>query len=116
MAAVARRSLDWSSARTLQPCSFGSTARGRRAGVARARSQGGRRYGAARRPEETLDSFRRQVREAVDPDDRLSLSGLVQGLPADLARSFENLSGECWRHMGEAFARRQELTRGHGLS
>ena len=67
-------------------------------------------------PEETLASFRRHVREAVDPDDRLSLSRLAQGLPADLARSFENLSGECWRHMGEALARRQELTRGHGLS
>ena len=67
-------------------------------------------------PEETLAFFRRHVREAVDPDDRFSLSRLEQGLPADLARSFENLSGECWRHMGEALRRRQELTRGHGLS
>ncbi len=67
-------------------------------------------------PDETLAAFRRHVREAVDPDDRLSLHRLAQGLPADLARSFENLSEECWRHMGEVFARRQELTRGHGLS
>ena len=67
-------------------------------------------------PEETLAAFRRHVREAVDPDDRLSLFRLAQGLPADLARSFENLSEECWRHMGETIARRQELTRGHGLS
>ena len=67
-------------------------------------------------PEETLAAFRRHVHEAVDPDDRLSLSGLTRGLPAELARSFENLSAECWRHMGEAIARRQELTRGYGLS
>ena len=67
-------------------------------------------------PEETLAAFRRHVREAVDPDDRLSLSGLAQDLPAELARSFENLSAECWRHMGEIYARRQELTRGYGLS
>ena len=67
-------------------------------------------------PEETLACFRRHVHEAVDPDDRLSLFRLTQGLPADLARSFENLSEECWRHMGEALGRRQELTRGHGLS
>ena len=67
-------------------------------------------------PEETLASFRRHVRETVDPDDRLSLSGLAQDLPAELARSFENLSAECWRHMGEIYARRQELTRGYGLS
>ena len=67
-------------------------------------------------PEETLAAFRRHVREAVDPDDRLSLSGLAQALPADLARSFENLSAECWRHMGKVYARRQELTRGYGLS
>ncbi len=67
-------------------------------------------------PEETLAAFRRHVREAVDPDDRLSLFRLAQGLPADLARSFENLSGECWRHMGQIYARRQELTRGYGLS
>ena len=67
-------------------------------------------------PEETLAAFRRHVRETVDPDDRLSLSGLTQGLPAELARSFENLSAECWRHMGEIYARRQELTRGYGLS
>ena len=67
-------------------------------------------------PEETLAAFRRHVHEAVDPDDRLSLSGLAQALPAELARSFENLSAECWRHMGEVYARRQELTRGYGLS
>ena len=67
-------------------------------------------------PDETLACFRHHVREAIDPDDRLSLSGLTQGLPAELARSFENLSAECWRHMGEAIARRQELTRGYGLS
>ncbi len=67
-------------------------------------------------PDETRAAFRRHVREAVDPDDRLSLFRLAQGLPADLARSFENLSRECWRHMGEALGRRQQLTRGHGLS
>ena len=67
-------------------------------------------------PEETLAAFRRHVRETIDPDDRLSLSGLTRGLPAELARSFENLSAECWRHMGEIYARRQELTRGYGLS
>ena len=67
-------------------------------------------------PKETLASFRRHVRENVDPDDRLSLHRLARDLPADLARSFENLSEECWRHMGEVYARRQELTRGHGLS
>ncbi len=67
-------------------------------------------------PEETLAAFRHHVRETVDPDDRLSLSGLAQALPAELARSFENLSAECWRHMGEVYARRQELTRGYGLS
>ena len=67
-------------------------------------------------PEETLAAFRRHVHEAVDPDDRLSLFRLAQGLPAELARSFENLSGECWRHMGQIYARRQELTRGYGLS
>ena len=67
-------------------------------------------------PEETLAAFRHHVRETVDPDDRLSLFRLAQALPAELARSFENLSGECWRHMGEVYARRQELTRGYGLS
>ena len=67
-------------------------------------------------PEETLAAFRHHIREAIDPDDRLSLSGLAQALPAELARSFENLSAECWRHIGEIYARRQELTRGYGLS
>ena len=67
-------------------------------------------------PKETHAAFRRHVREAVHPDDTRTLSRLAQGLPADLAASFRNLSEECWRHMGRALGRRQELTRGHGLS
>ena len=67
-------------------------------------------------PKETHAAFRRHVRETVHPDDTHSLARLARGLPAGLARSFENLSEECWRHMGRALTRRQELTRGHGLS
>ena len=67
-------------------------------------------------PRETRAAFRSHVRDAVDADDTRSLSRMQQGLPATLARSFENLSEECWRHMGEVLARRQELTREHGLS
>ncbi len=67
-------------------------------------------------PKETHAVFLRHVREAVHPDDTRTLFRLEQGLPADLAESFRNLSRECWRHTGRALGRRQELTRGHGLS
>ncbi|MDE0407439.1 MAG: hypothetical protein OXN81_06220, partial [Alphaproteobacteria bacterium] len=65
-------------------------------------------------PRETHAVFRNHVRDAVDADDTRSLFRLQQGLPAALALSFRNLAEECWRHSGEALARRQERIMGHG--
>ena len=67
-------------------------------------------------PEETHAVFRQHVRAVVDAGDAHSLSRLHRGLPASLAASFRNLSEEIWQRRGEVLMRRQELTRGHGLS
>ena len=67
-------------------------------------------------PRETLAVFRRHARQAADAGETRSLSRLSAGLPANLARSFENLAEEVYKRQGEVLTRRQELTQGRGWS
>ena len=67
-------------------------------------------------PKQTHAVFHQYIQEAVDAGETLSLSKLATDLPANLASSFANLSEKVWKRQGQALERRQELTKGHGLS
>ncbi len=67
-------------------------------------------------PKQTRAVFREYIQAAADAGETRSLSRLAAGLPASLARSFDNLAEEVYKRQGEVLFRHRTLTQGHGLS